>query len=148
MPDDFEQWFGSWLIDNGFDEVTDMESVGLGWGGENKLNHQSQSDDSIPTIDTNQPIDENYGNEGRNYPSTGGLMETFKNGVNSAGSWIKDNKELATMIGSGIAGAVRDKNQREMSQAQIDYMKQRQADLNASITPYDLGAALKRRGKA
>lgn len=58
------------------------------------------------------------------------------NAIKGATGWIKDNKELASMIGSGIVGAVRDKNAREMSQAQIDYYKQRQADLNNSVKSY------------
>lgn len=84
-----------------------------------------------------------YSNEGSNSGlgniSPGAIIEEpgiIGGALKSATGWIKDNKELASMIGSGIVGAVKDKNAREMSQAQIDYYKQRQADLNNSVKSY------------
>jgi len=72
---------------------------------------------------------------------SGGII---KNALSSATGWIKDNKELSSMIGAGVAGAVKDKNAREMSQAQIDYYKQRQADINNSVHEY--GQDIRKKG--
>mgnify|MGYP003391460828 FL=1 len=95
------------------------------------------------------PTDLHYGGDAKFYRTDGSLSlgnitgdsditggGSIKNALSGASSWIKDNKELASMIGSGIVGAVKDKNAREMSQAQIDYYKQRQADLNNSVKSY------------
>ena len=95
------------------------------------------------------PTDLNYGGDAKFYRTDGSLSlgnitgdsditggGIIINALSGASSWIKDNKELASMIGSGIVGAVKDKNAREMSQAQIDYYKQRQADLNNSVKSY------------
>lgn len=56
--------------------------------------------------------------------------------MQSIGGFVKDNKELVNMGLAGVASAFKDKSAREMSQAQLDAIKQRQTDLNNSVRSY------------
>ena len=71
-----------------------------------------------------------------NNPPGNSLWDNAKGVATSLSSFVKDNKELSLMLGSGIAGAFKDKSAKELSQAQIDYLKQKQEALNSSVTAY------------
>ena len=113
-----------------------METLNLNYGNES-------STQGLSGIGTADPYAYDYSNEGKHSGlgniSPGSSVESpglISSAISGASSWIKDNKELASMSVSGIVGAVRDKNAREMSQAQLDYYKQRQDDLNKSVRSY------------
>lgn len=76
-----------------------------------------------------------YGNEGYtgNESSSGFGMKDILGG---ASALVKNNPGLMQTMLAGVAGAYKDKNAREMSQAQLDAIKQRQTDLNNSVPKF------------
>ena len=76
-----------------------------------------------------------YGNEGYtgNESSSGFGMKDILGG---ASALVKNNPGLMQTMLAGVAGAYKDKNTREMSQAQLDAIKQRQTDLNNSVPKF------------
>lgn len=82
----------------------------------------------------------NYSNEGRvgtsNFGSPTAGNTSGQSLMQSIGGFVKDNKELVNMGLAGVASAFKDKSAREMSQAQLDAIKQRQTDLNNSVRSY------------
>lgn len=140
MPDDsYDFSFDDYLTQELGIDPEQMETLNLNYGNEGSTQGLSGIGEADPTA----YADENYGNEGKhsglgNISPSSSVEEPglIRSALSGASSWIKDNKELASMIGSGIVGAVKDKNAREMSQAQIDYYKQRQQDLNNSVKSY------------
>ncbi len=76
-----------------------------------------------------------YGNEGYtgNESSSGFGMKDILGG---ASALVENNPGLMQTMLAGVAGAYKDKNTREMSQAQLDAIKQRQTDLNNSVPKF------------
>ena len=68
--------------------------------------------------------------------ASGGLLDSIKSGASGVGSFIKENPGLSQSLLAGLAGMHKDQNAKELASMQIDYLKQKQKDLNASITPY------------
>lgn len=76
-----------------------------------------------------------YGNEGYtgNESSSGFGMKDILGG---ASALVKNNPGLMQTMLAGVAGAYKDKTAKEMSQAQIDYMKEQQDARNKSVGSY------------
>lgn len=65
-----------------------------------------------------------------------GLIKSVMNGVGSVSGFMKDNPQLSQSLLAGVAGAFKDKSAQETARMQIDYLKQKQDDMNNSITAY------------
>ena len=95
----------------------------------------STGTDATATIDRSGEKTALYGNVGYtgNEASSGyGMGDLLKDGS----SLVKNNPGLMQTMLAGVAGAYKDKNTREMSQAQLDAIKQRQTDLNNSVPKF------------
>ena len=62
-----------------------------------------------------------------------GLLSQIAGG---ASSFIKENPGLSQSLLAGLAGMYKDQNAKEIASMQIDYLKQKQKDLNESVKPY------------
>lgn len=73
---------------------------------------------------------------GEETPGDGSLLASLVKAGGNVSGLIKNNPELSQMALSGLAGAFKDKSAKEVAGAQIDYLKERQAALNGSVTNY------------
>lgn len=112
-------------------ETPDQVDVGI------DLGQISESDDGgfMGASDGSTSRSALYGNEGYtgNESSSGFGMKDILGG---ASALVKNNPGLMQTMLAGVAGAYKDKNAREMSQAQLDAIKQRQTDLNNSVPKF------------
>lgn len=135
---DYTAWEDGWLVDaevpDGLKDVLaapDQVDVGI------DLGQISESDDGgfMGASDGSTSRSALYGNEGYtgNESSSGFGMKDILGG---ASALVKNNPGLMQTMLAGVAGAYKDKNTREMSQAQLDAIKQRQTDLNNSVPKF------------
>ena len=95
----------------------------------------STGTDATATIDRSGEKTALYGNVGYtgNEASSGyGMGDLLKDGS----SLVKNNPGLMQTMLTGVAGAYKDKTTKEMSQAQLDYLKEQQDARNKSVGSY------------
>lgn len=122
---DYTAWEDGWLVDA---EVPDGLKDVLAAPDQVDVGFMGASDGSTSRSAL-------YGNEGYtgNESSSGFGMKDILGG---ASALVKNNPGLMQTMLAGVAGAYKDKNAREMSQAQLDAIKQRQTDLNNSVPKF------------